>query len=186
MEQKDPTSFLSCVLWSLQLEPPSTCFQNKKKKQRLWGALNRDSLIKQFFFFLQVFPRSEGKVPRVPVSTLNDTPAAQLSREPLFTKHGEQRRKTKNTFRLSSPASLIFDAPMVQTCFVSTPFVAPRKWKCEEKRRKMRQPTVEREGGWRGKGGLTEGAGTGERWGHFHTNSWRKEVEHLVNVPSAV
>lgn len=114
MEQKDPTSFVSCVLWSLQLEPPSTCFQEKKTKAVKEGALNRDSLIKQGFFlvflgvFLQVFPRSEGKVPRVSVSTLNDTPAAQLSGEPLFTKHGEQRRekkheKTKNTFRLSSP-----------------------------------------------------------------------------------
>lgn len=182
-------SHIFCLMCPLISSVGTTIYMFSKKKQKKKtkavkeGALNRDSLIKQGFFclfFLHVFPRSEGKVPRVPASTLNDTPAAQLSGEARFTKHGEQRRKkhkkTKNTFRLSSAASLIFDAPMVQTCFVSTPFVAPRKWKCEEKQRKMRQPTV----------GGGDGTETREHWGRFHTNSWRREVEHLINMPSAV
>lgn len=132
-------SHIFCLMCPLISSVGITIYMfSKKKPKKNKGCERRSSQQGQsnktgFFLliFLHVFPRSEGKVPRVPASTLNDTPAAQLSGEARFTKHGEQRRKkhkkTKNTFRLSSAASLIFDAPMVQTCFVSTPFVAPRK-----------------------------------------------------------
>lgn len=95
----------------------------------LWGKSDK---IVPHKFSLEVEKERE-EVPRVPVSTVNDTPAAVLSGEALFTR----QRKEKNTRKVKHFAAffsfLIFDAPPVQTWAFLSVFVAPRKWKHERR-----------------------------------------------------
>lgn len=130
----------------------------------------------------KVFPRSKKRVPRVPMSTLNDTSVAWHSQGSLYSQRtenkkkrwggGERQKKSKTLFCFS----LILSSVMLLWCkpalFFFPLFVTPHKWKCEEKQRNMRQPGGEREGR----------AWMVEHWDCFHTNSWERKMEHLVNV----
>lgn len=165
---------LSCSLISL-LALTSTCFQNKNKGNRKGRILHGAGLIKWFF---SPGSRERVLVPRVPVSTLNDTPAVFLSGEPLFTRH---RKKKKEKITRKVKTLSFFPLFCHLWCSSSTNlgflfvFVAPCKWK-HVRRSREKWGTLK----WKERVESEQGS-TGAVFIKTAMPE-RGDVEHLVNV----